>query len=93
MCRYAREGARRSVEAVLLVHEHHHPHVLLMQVGSTFFKLPGGRLRPGENGTPPRLELACCCNIRHAVWRVLQQSMCRKQTAWPVLHVKALYIT
>ncbi|KAK9842055.1 hypothetical protein WJX81_006462 [Elliptochloris bilobata] len=47
--KYAREGARRSVEAVLLVHEHHHPHVLLLQVGSSFFKLPGGRLRPGEN--------------------------------------------
>ena len=53
--RYAREGARRSVEAVLLVHEHHHPHVLLLQVGSTFFKLPGGRLRPGENGALHRL--------------------------------------
>lgn len=38
------------MEAVLLVHEHHHPHVLLLQVGSAFFKLPGGRLRPGENG-------------------------------------------
>ena len=48
--RYSREGARRSVEAVLLVHEHHHPHVLLLQVGHAFFKLPGGRLRPGENG-------------------------------------------
>ncbi len=29
--RYAAEGARRSVEAVLLVNEHNHPHVLLLQ--------------------------------------------------------------
>jgi len=41
---------RRSVEGILLVQEHNHPHVLLMQMGQTFFKLPGGRLRPGEEG-------------------------------------------
>ena len=41
---------RRSVDGVLLVHEHNHPHVLLVQVGASFFKLPGGRLRPGEDG-------------------------------------------
>ena len=29
--RYAREGLRRSVDAVLVVHEHGHPHVLLLQ--------------------------------------------------------------
>jgi hypothetical protein len=34
-------GMRRSVEAVLLVHEHSLPHVLLLQLGTTFFKLPG----------------------------------------------------
>jgi hypothetical protein len=34
-------GMRRSVEAVLLVHEHNLPHVLLLQLGTTFFKLPG----------------------------------------------------
>lgn len=49
-CRYALEGIRRSVDAVLLVHAHNHPHILLLQLGSTFFKLPGGRLRPGEDG-------------------------------------------
>lgn len=32
-------GMRRSVEAVLLVHEHGLPHVLLLQLGTTFFKL------------------------------------------------------
>lgn len=50
MVRYRREGIRRSVEAVILVHNHNHPHVLLLQLGSAFFKLPGGRLRPGEDG-------------------------------------------
>ena len=34
-------GVRRSVEAVLLVHEHNLPHILLLQLGTTFFKLPG----------------------------------------------------
>lgn len=32
-------GMRRSVDAVLIVHEHQLPHVLLLQIGSTFFKL------------------------------------------------------
>lgn len=62
--RYSREGARRSVEAVLLVHEHHHPHVLLLQVGHAFFKLPGGRLRPGENG---KLDIASSPIEEHIV--------------------------
>uniref|UniRef100_A0A0K8SJ25 Cleavage and polyadenylation specificity factor subunit 5 n=1 Tax=Lygus hesperus TaxID=30085 RepID=A0A0K8SJ25_LYGHE len=43
-------GMRRSVEGVLLVHEHGLPHVLLLQLGTTFFKLPGGELSPGEDG-------------------------------------------
>lgn len=38
------------MEAVLVVHEHGHPHVLVLQMGASFFKLPGGRLRPGEDG-------------------------------------------
>lgn len=42
-------GMRRSVEAVLLVHQHNLPHVLLLQVGQTFYKLPGGELSIGEN--------------------------------------------
>jgi cleavage and polyadenylation specificity factor subunit 5 len=44
---YLVEGIRRSVEGVLLVHRYNHPHVLLLQIGNTFFKLPGGRLKPG----------------------------------------------
>ncbi|GMH40677.1 hypothetical protein BSKO_08581 [Bryopsis sp. KO-2023] len=47
--KYEKEGPRFSVEGILLVQEHGHPHVLLLQIGNTFFKLPGGRLRPGED--------------------------------------------
>ncbi len=36
---YEQEGMRRSVEGVMLVHQHNHPHVLLLQIGGTFFKL------------------------------------------------------
>ncbi|KAK4403587.1 Pre-cleavage factor Im subunit [Sesamum angolense] len=42
---YMKEGMRTSVE----VQEHNHPHILLLQIGNTFCKLPGGRLKPGEN--------------------------------------------
>ncbi|KAH3776296.1 cleavage and polyadenylation specificity factor subunit 5-like [Dreissena polymorpha] len=42
-------GMRRSVEGVLIVHEHGLPHVLLLQLGTTFFKLPGGELRQDED--------------------------------------------
>jgi len=46
--KYLKEGQRRSVEGILLVQDHGHPHILLLQIGNTFYKLPGGRLRPGE---------------------------------------------
>lgn len=46
---FAKIGMRRSVEGVLLVHEHGLPHVLLLQLGTAFFKLPGGELNPGED--------------------------------------------
>eukprot|EP00743_Colponemidia_sp_Colp-15_P002322 GILK01002517.1.p1 GENE.GILK01002517.1~~GILK01002517.1.p1 ORF type:complete len:237 (-),score=19.07 GILK01002517.1:245-892(-) len=46
--KYEREGMRRHVEAILLVHIHNHPHMLLIQAGTSFYKLPGGRLKPGE---------------------------------------------
>lgn len=51
-CRYAEQGLQRHVEAVLLVHQHNHPHVLLLQTGLGSFKLPGGYLKPGEDGKP-----------------------------------------
>uniref|UniRef100_A0A1D1Z7A5 Pre-mRNA cleavage factor Im 25 kDa subunit n=1 Tax=Anthurium amnicola TaxID=1678845 RepID=A0A1D1Z7A5_9ARAE len=46
---YAAHGLRTCVEGVLLVELCQHPHVLLLQVRNSFFKLPGGRLRPGES--------------------------------------------
>ncbi|KDN39155.1 cleavage and polyadenylation specificity factor, 25 kDa subunit [Tilletiaria anomala UBC 951] len=44
-------GMRRTVEGVLVVHEHGHPHVLMLQIANAFFKLPGDYLRPGEDET------------------------------------------
>lgn len=42
---------RRSVEGVVLVQQHGHPHVLLLSSSQgTMYKLPGGRLRVGEDG-------------------------------------------
>jgi len=46
---YKQHGMRQTVEAVLLVHEHGLPHVLLLQLGNTFFKLPGGEVAKGES--------------------------------------------
>mmetsp|Transcript_17647 Transcript_17647/g.27745 ORF Transcript_17647/g.27745 Transcript_17647/m.27745 type:complete len:443 (-) Transcript_17647:103-1431(-) len=48
---YKQFGMRRVVEGLLLAHDHCHPHVLLLQIGNTYFKLPGGRLRVGEHET------------------------------------------
>lgn len=52
-------GMRRTVESVLIVHEHGHPHILMIQIASAFFKLPGDYLRPGEDeiqGLSDRLD-------------------------------------
>jgi cleavage and polyadenylation specificity factor subunit 5 len=46
---YATRGMRRMVEGVLLVHDHGHPHVLVLQVEPSVFVLPGGRLKVGED--------------------------------------------
>ncbi|URD75632.1 Cleavage and polyadenylation specificity factor [Musa troglodytarum] len=46
---YAARGMRTCVHGILLVELFQHPHVLLLQVRNSFFKLPGGRLRPGES--------------------------------------------
>lgn len=49
---YETAGMRRSVEAILVVHEHGHPHVLMMQIANTFFKLWGPLLgMDGAAGT------------------------------------------
>ncbi|EGC28564.1 hypothetical protein DICPUDRAFT_160005 [Dictyostelium purpureum] len=45
---YEKEGQRRAVEGIIIVHDHGHPHILLLQDNS-YFKLPGGKLKPGEN--------------------------------------------
>ncbi|POY71401.1 NUDIX hydrolase [Rhodotorula taiwanensis] len=42
-------GMRKTVEGLLVVHEHGHPHVLLLQVGNSYFKLPGDSLQPDED--------------------------------------------
>ncbi|XP_010433062.1 PREDICTED: pre-mRNA cleavage factor Im 25 kDa subunit 1-like isoform X2 [Camelina sativa] len=52
---YAAHGLRTCVEAVLLVELFKHPHVLLLQYRNSIFKLPGGRLRPGESGLKRKL--------------------------------------
>lgn len=46
---YEDYGIRRTVEGVLVVHDHGHPHVLMIQIANAFFKLPGDYLRPDED--------------------------------------------
>eukprot|EP00128_Syssomonas_multiformis_P009661 Colp12_sorted_trinity150504_noHs@28029 len=46
---YAEYGMRRFVEIVMVVQEHRLPHLYLLQLGTNFFKLPGGELNPGED--------------------------------------------
>ncbi|GAA5866176.1 hypothetical protein JCM3774_004109 [Rhodotorula dairenensis] len=46
---YEQYGMRKTVEGLLVVHEHGHPHVLLLQVANSFFKLPGDYLQPNED--------------------------------------------
>lgn len=36
---YEQYGMRRTCEAVLVCHEHNHPHVLMLQIANAFFKL------------------------------------------------------
>mmetsp|Transcript_18874 Transcript_18874/g.55993 ORF Transcript_18874/g.55993 Transcript_18874/m.55993 type:complete len:203 (+) Transcript_18874:252-860(+) len=46
---YAKEGMRRSVHAAILVHNHKHPHLLLLKSDNpTKYMLPGAELLPGE---------------------------------------------
>lgn len=41
---YEAHGMRRTVEAVLVVHQHNHPHVLMLQIANAFFKLYVGKM-------------------------------------------------
>ena len=45
---YLEEGSRRTAQAVMMVHRGGHPHVLLLNI-SSFYKLPGGSLKPGQD--------------------------------------------
>ncbi|KAK9697266.1 hypothetical protein RND81_08G025800 [Saponaria officinalis] len=45
---YEARGLRTCVQAVILVELFKHPHILLLQVKNSSFKLPGGRLGIGE---------------------------------------------
>ena len=51
---YAATGIRHSVTAVMLVHNHNHPHVLLLKNSAPKpdevpFQLPSGKKKPGES--------------------------------------------
>jgi cleavage and polyadenylation specificity factor subunit 5 len=46
---YASHGMRRTCEAILVCHEHNHPHVLMLQIANAFFKLPGDYLLPEDD--------------------------------------------
>ena len=36
---YYQEGIRRTVDAILLVHDHGHPHILMLHIDHRFWKL------------------------------------------------------
>ncbi len=40
---------RRTVEGILVCHEHNHPHILMLQIANAFFKLPGDYLSAEES--------------------------------------------
>ena len=46
---YKTQGPRASVDGVLLVHEHNHPEVLLLQIAGSYYKLPGGKVKLEED--------------------------------------------
>ncbi|CAG9465352.1 unnamed protein product [Pedinophyceae sp. YPF-701] len=48
---YETSGVRRTVKAVVLVHVHSHPHVLVLVDQRGIADLPGGRLKPDEPET------------------------------------------
>ncbi|KAJ2991887.1 hypothetical protein HDV02_003402 [Globomyces sp. JEL0801] len=46
---YESQGMRITVEGVLIVHDHSHPHVMLFKLAENFYKLPGNTLKPGQD--------------------------------------------
>mmetsp|Transcript_50588 Transcript_50588/g.130426 ORF Transcript_50588/g.130426 Transcript_50588/m.130426 type:complete len:222 (+) Transcript_50588:156-821(+) len=47
--KYPTQGMKRSAHGILVVHDHGHPHVLLIRIANTFYKLPGGKIKPDES--------------------------------------------
>lgn len=48
---YSAKGMKTSVEAVLMVHDHHHPNLLMVQNSGGVLSLPHGSLVMGEDET------------------------------------------
>eukprot|EP01006_Ploeotia_vitrea_P008293 TRINITY_DN19564_c0_g1_i1.p1 TRINITY_DN19564_c0_g1~~TRINITY_DN19564_c0_g1_i1.p1 ORF type:complete len:224 (-),score=14.05 TRINITY_DN19564_c0_g1_i1:149-820(-) len=80
--KYQVEGMRRSVDGVLLVHLHKHPHVLLLQIGNSCFKLPGGRCKAGED------EVSC---LKRKLNKKLAPSTNYQQPNWEVGELLATF--
>ncbi|XP_015571671.2 pre-mRNA cleavage factor Im 25 kDa subunit 1 isoform X2 [Ricinus communis] len=70
---YLAHGLRTCVEAVILVELFKHPHLLLLQIKNSIFKLPGGRIRPGESdigGLKRKLSRKLSNNQDQTDWEV-----------------------
>ncbi|KDP33872.1 hypothetical protein JCGZ_07443 [Jatropha curcas] len=70
---YLAHGLRTYVEAVILVELFKHPHLLLLQIRNSIFRLPGGRLRPGESdidGLKRKLSRKLSGNEDETDWEV-----------------------
>ncbi|KAG8657084.1 pre-mRNA cleavage factor Im 25 kDa subunit 1 [Manihot esculenta] len=70
---YQTRGLRTCVEAVILVELFKHPHVLLLQIKNSIFKLPGGRIRPHESeveGLKRKLSRKLSLNEDKTDWEV-----------------------
>lgn len=48
---YSVKGMKTSVEAILIVHDHQHPHLLMIQNAAGQLSLPHGSLLMGEDET------------------------------------------
>lgn len=89
--RFDAHGAIRSVEAVMLVHVHDHPHVLLLEttIGTNqIYRLPGGKCRRDED------EIECLLRkLDKKVFGVADSSNERKGPAAPPCRVGELLAT
>jgi len=79
--KYERLGMLRSVEAVMIVHQYNHAHVLLLQCGAVF-QLPGGRCRPEET------EMTC---LKRKLSKKLSPPEQYEQPSWEVGPLLATY--